>query len=234
MKREEYLKNTYVRDFVNWLNLRVTGEKPFPHSYYSSKPEGYWECSSLYEAYEKYEWNGCSFAENQSSLNQFRDKIFDAIKQNDNEAFTTTVHEVLKWGGVQNGNTLKLEQWGDCALRILLNNARILEPSNTSTLDLSRSIVINAGWTKVYSLILDDFPIYDSRVAAALGYLVRQYCIENKSPSVPELLQFRWPQGQSMVNRDPSYEHLKLKRLYHSQTKYWATYNCGRHGSCSQ
>ena len=36
---------------------------------------------------------------------------------------------------------------------------------------------MNSGWTKVYALMLDDFPIYDGRVGAAMGYLVRRYCM---------------------------------------------------------
>ena len=34
----------------------------------------------------------------------------------------------------------------------------------------------NAGITKVYSMVLENFIIYDSRVAAALGWLVAQFC----------------------------------------------------------
>ena len=40
---------------------------------------------------------------------------------------------------------------------------------------------MNSGFTKIYSLYIDDFIIYDSRVGAALGFLVRCYCEEKEA-----------------------------------------------------
>jgi len=48
----------------------------------------------------------------------------------------------------------------------------------------------NAGFTKIYSLLLDDFLIYDSRVAAALGMLIVDLCRSNSRQTVPERLRF--------------------------------------------
>jgi hypothetical protein len=47
----------------------------------------------------------------------------------------------------------------------------------------------NAGLTKVYSLALDDFIIYDSRVAAALAWLVTRWARETGS-HIPDHLKF--------------------------------------------
>ncbi len=37
------------------------------------------------------------------------------------------------------------------------------------------SIIMNSGFTKIYSLLIDIYIIYDGRVGAALGLLARQY-----------------------------------------------------------
>lgn len=49
----------------------------------------------------------------------------------------------------------------------------------------------NAGITKVYSLVLEDFIIYDSRVAATLGWLVATFCRAG-AREVPDALRFPW------------------------------------------
>lgn len=92
---------------------------------------------------------------------------------------------------------------------------------------------MNAGWTKVYALMLDDFPIYDSRVGAATGYLVQQYCRRRQRPTVPKLLRFRWgparlrPQRQEYHNRNPSSENLKFPRFSYGSRgpRKWAECN---------
>ena len=60
-------------------------------------------------------------------------------------------------------------------------------------LDIKDEIIImNSGFTKIYSLYINDFIIYDSRVGAALCYLVKLYCIEQKQGGVPSLLKFAY------------------------------------------
>ena len=73
---------------------------------------------------------------------------------------------------------------------------------------------MNSGWSKVYSLILDGFPIYDGCVGAAMGYLVRKHCEDknNNLTTVPDLLHFQWDKEQGdNHNRNPSSGSLKFK-----------------------
>ncbi|MHB2080818.1 hypothetical protein [Pseudomonas asiatica] len=56
----------------------------------------------------------------------------------------------------------------------------------------SKHLRFNAGMTKVYALICEDFLIYDSRVAAALGWLVVKYCEAHGIAKVPDALCFPW------------------------------------------
>ena len=90
------------------------------------------------------------------------------------------IKAVLFWGGVYTrhrnggGNAGWLDdrvQAEDLAVNLRAALAALTDASvyfDRGPTDL-RS---NAGLTKVYSLVLDDFIIYDSRVAAALAWLV--------------------------------------------------------------
>jgi hypothetical protein len=91
---------------------------------------------------------------------------------------------------------------------------------------------MNSGWTKYYSFALPAHVIYDSRVGAALGYLVRRYLeslnAEWQVDSVPASLAFRWAPGQGDKNvRDPSFGPYKFARLLGgpSGSREWARVN---------
>lgn len=76
----------------------------------------------------------------------------------------------------------------------------------------------NAGFTKIYSLLFDDFIIYDSRVAAALGLFVVKFCKESNRTGIPDELNFGWmppKEGKSSKDakiRDPSSGELVHQR----------------------
>ena len=53
-------------------------------------------------------------------------------------------------------------------------------------------IIMNSGFTKIYSLIVQDFIIYDSRVGAALGLLIKCFCEDKQKEKIPEELRFAW------------------------------------------
>lgn len=73
----------------------------------------------------------------------------------------------------------------------------------------------NAGFTKIYALVFDDFVIYDSRVAAALGMLVVRWWAR-KSPTIkrrsliPPPLQFCHLPAMGEANRDPNTNALHI------------------------
>jgi hypothetical protein len=67
----------------------------------------------------------------------------------------------------------------------------------------------NAGFTKIYSLLYDDFIIYDSRVAAALGLLIVRYWSQSSVRSgrqepLPEELAFLCMPEAGKTRRDPN------------------------------
>lgn len=75
---------------------------------------------------------------------------------------------------------------------------------------------MNAGFTKIYSLLLEGLPIYDGRVGAALGYLARLYCEDAALEATPRALRFAWgiakgtKPGDARKNRNPSSGAIRL------------------------
>jgi hypothetical protein len=100
----------------------------------------------------------------------------------------------------------------------LLSDAPDLSVFNRNPDPSTQWSKMNSGWTKYYSFALPAHVIYDSRVGAALCYLVRRYLesreAEHRVDAVPESLAFRWAPGQGERNtRDPSCGPYKFARL---------------------
>ena len=203
MKRDDYLDDRHVRDFLQWAMQLVTGDMPLRHP----RPDGDGEFESLLDAYRGYCWRKKTFDQTVEFLGARSRRIRHSMLQNDREEFQKAAYEVLRWGGVVASNQRRLDALHDEAIPLLQINARILDPA---TADLDRVGVVqpmNAGFSKIYSLILDHFPMYDSRVACALASLVRWFCEEEGYQGVPDSLAFGIPPNQGKegkVNRDPS------------------------------
>ena len=226
MKCDEYLRQGEVQQFIEWLRPRVRGGAPFPHSYRTRKPAGDWCCGSIQEASEKYRWRGEGFGANQEQLDRLAKDLQQAMECGDTQRFVKAVVETLKWGNVAHRATVaKLRELGDEAPAAFCCASRLLDPSRADTSRLDGVRYMNSGWTKVYSLLRDDFPMYDGRVGAALGYLVRLHCAEQRLERVPPPLRFRWLRGRSAHNRNPSCGTLKFPRLNHGVPRTWAECN---------
>ena len=225
MRRDEYLRSPAVGRFIGWLRQRVRGDEAVPHSYTMLRPNRDWHCSSLWEAHERYEFNGMDFAVNQAELDCLTARIRRAVKENDRSAFVGAAHGILRWGGVIPHNAAKLRALGEEALPIFQEASRLLDPSHADTSRLEGVRYMNSGWTKVYSLMLDGLPIYDGRVGAAMGYLVRKHCTDVGLNSVPDLLHFRWGQARGPHNRDPSSGSLRFQMLTPAAPPTWAECN---------
>ena len=116
MKRDEYLHRPAVERFIGWLRQRVRGDMAFPHSYKMLKPVREWRCNSLWEAHERYEWNGGNFDANQAELDCLAACVRRAVKDDDRLAFVGACHGILHWGGVTAHAAAKLRDLGEGAL----------------------------------------------------------------------------------------------------------------------
>lgn len=95
---------------------------------------------------------------------------------------------------------------------------------NSNTLYLTKisfdeTILMNSGFTKIYSLFLDNFIIYDGRVGAALGLLVSSFCKENELSNIPQSLILAYGDARptkldtGLNRRNPSLEIYQFPRL---------------------
>ena len=213
MKRSEYLSAPPVPQFVAWLRNLVGGQHgSLTHDYHVDNCRS-WSCSSLWEAHQRYTWNGTAFEQNQMILDTLRLELRNAVDNNDGAGFIRTACRVLEWGGVTNKNVQTLCCLGDKALLCFVDAARKIDPATADTQQIKSVRFMNSGWTKVYSLLLDGFPIYDGRVGAAMGYLVRLYSQCSGATEVAPLLHFRWSHGKGQQHRDPSSTKFKFETL---------------------
>ena len=85
---------------------------------------------------------------------------------------------------------------------------------------------MNAGFSKIYSLLCDYCVMYDSRVGAALSLLARQFCKVKGYEQVPCKLEFRPPQHQTQHIRNASCGNLKFRTLWRSPLLYTEQVMC--------
>ena len=225
MNREAYLGDPDVRDFVDWAAPLVSGDRPLRHHWESGRL-GSWRFETLFDAYGQYDWpfrcslpgdgasrRGRSYAETVEVLDELGELLRRNREEGDAAGFLEAAVAVLEWGRVRRGEH-RLRALGDEALPALAAAARLLDPANADLRRLSGVSLINSGLSKIYSLLLDGFPIYDSRVACGLASLVRLFCEESNRREVPAPLAFGIPPSQARAGRDPSCGPLAFPRIW--------------------
>jgi hypothetical protein len=236
MNKIDFLSNAHVAGFRMWLAQRLDKSGSFVHSYDNRQKSVLWECDCLYSAFENYQWpfscgslgfQGRTFDESRIVLDILQRRLRIAFEQQHLFNTATACIGILEWGGVIAKNRSWIEGNRDRLFQILENDMCLLtDPS--PTLEKFKSLFrFNAGFVKIYSLLLDGFIIYDGRVGAALGRLVRDYCLDANLMRVPELLRFPWSPPKeaknmsSPKNRNPSSDGYKFPKL-NNQKDYHA------------
>lgn len=211
MTKEEFLNDKNVAGFIQWFSHKLSD---FPYSYYNHREKKYWRCSSFYEACEKYNWNKSNWKDTQKKLENFSSRLRESISHANNDACKDVCCDILKWGGVLKGNQTKLEEINNKeGLCSYLIKAKVFL-SHDSIGNPEEEIFMNSGFTKIYSLYIDDFIIYDSRVGAALCYMVKLYCEEQKLKELPAPLKFAYGNSRNpKVNRNPNNDTYKFSLL---------------------
>lgn len=236
MNRSAYCQDPHVRAFCDWVAPLVAGERPLRHCWKSPK-WGAWACESVFDAYRGFKWHfsvmlpgasqrkrGESFEDNAATLDELSRLLKESASREDAGQFLSAAMSVMDWGGVRS-NWPRLCRLGEAALPNLVAAARQLEPGQADTGQLDAVADMNAGFSKVYSLLLDGFPIYDSRVACAVSFLVRSYCQESGLENVPPQLAFSLPPSRRPARRDPSVGLLLFHGLRRDQKRKYAVSN---------
>lgn len=221
--RDNEADTLHIEGFVEFLIAVIDGEYEFQHSYRINKGNANsqwravnnnsdeWSCDSLSDAFRKYFWAGKTFEETKCILDNLEKDLKNAYSNDspagDLDMFKAT-WEILKWGGVTNHNSgwLADKLYKGNLVESYKNAIQELDKLNSDNNKAhlkkkdwqseSSPYRMNAGYTKVYSLLCDDFIIYDSRVAATLGFLVSKYCEKKQLKSVPRSLYFPYLVGK--------------------------------------
>lgn len=209
MRRQEFTNDFQVKGFIQWLAQRMDAPGAFRHSYNLKKRREFWECDSIYSAFEKYSWDfsffslttnrtvsGKTFHDTQAITNVISQQLKEGLKNGDNTSCRNCCLDMLVWGGVKQHNALKISNLGDSLSDYLTDINTRLRSDRNSDEYYSTDIFINSGFTKIYSLFVEDFIMYDGRVGAALGLLVRMYCEARNLACIPDSLKFAWGRGK--------------------------------------
>ena len=237
MKRDAYLADTEVRSFLRWARPFVTGERAVNHQWHSRL--GAFRCGSLFEAYRAFEWpfraqlpgessqfHGRSRDENFALLDRLSSLLRQAVDEGNAEAFVTAAIAVVEWGGAGvRQNRIRLEKLGASALTVVRADAARLDPARADLSRLAEVDYLNSGFSKIHALLIDDFPIYDSRVACAFASMVRRYCEESGRDTVPQQLAFSIPPSQGRIVRNPSCGELRFRHMRWRDTKQYGSSN---------
>lgn len=215
-----------VREFIDWLAGNLSSKTLFMHEYIDRRSGRKWQFNGLEDACERYQWKhrgvpgvppGNTLASNADALDALRTALQSALACGNDHAACDAACAVMRWGGVGAGNIRWLQTNTEGLAKLLCSTTAVLDSGNPGL--LHKNLRFNAGMTKVYSLLAEDFIIYDSRVAAALGWLVVKYCQENGLSRVPEGLAFPWapskeaPNAAVPKNRNPGRNGLSFPRL---------------------
>jgi len=208
--KEQYLSSQAVNEFIYWVETILDTPKSFVHAYYHEKNKKEYEFENLFSAYEKYDWVWKYTIE---ELSYF---LMKSITESDESACKNACYMIFEWGGVTNkGNKKRITNLSPNACAYLLAVQKRLAMDLPSHEYFSSEIQINmtSGFSKIYSACVKDFMIYDSRVGAALGLLVRTFCIQNNLPNIPCELQFAWINGRGKQIRNPNYGGYEFPKL---------------------
>jgi len=210
MNREQYLNSTHVKEFILWLDSRLDLPGSFKHEYYLKKARRYWSCSCLFEAYTSYWWpfNMVCLLSNQrvagtdmdisfSYLNKLAHSFRLGVHEENSELAKKCALAMLQWGGVLHSNKDRIDAMGQDICFYFQDVCTRLDLS-TVTLENHHGILMNSGFTKLYFLLIDDFIMYDGRVGAALGLLVRKFCEEQGLSEIPPAIQFSYGPGREV------------------------------------
>lgn len=229
MTKNDYLKKRKIEEFVEWLSANLDNNT-FAHQYTNRKSGEHWSCTSLFDAFTHYHWPhpaipglapaGKTFATSAVALGALEAELRKALASLSDLAACLAAMDVMAWGGVRKGNVSWLLAHQAGLAQLLTDTRNALNAGNTlHPLLISPGLRFNAGMTKVYSLICDNFIIYDSRVAAALGWAVVKFCSVKDIKAVPETLRFPCAPANEGKNprapklRNPSNGQLEFPRL---------------------
>lgn len=205
MNKQQFLSDTEVNAFINWLssnfsklkiNLKIKKSRFVPEPINT-------DTTGIDAVLQHYKWKSSgmlsgNWAETKNRLDTLSSNLKNAVKDGSEDDALEACKNILAWGGNRNWNVGAYPFLLDKANKKTLcsyitKTGSTLNLCNADTTNLATVEKMNAMLTKVHALYASDgLPIYDSRVAAAIASLVELWRIENDSANKPlsELLSF--------------------------------------------
>lgn len=225
--KQNFLDDEDVKSFATWIAARIRPSEKWSHKYVNRQTGENWSCNGLYEAFETYEWNCTRWDETKIKLERYRQCLRDAVLAKNNDCIFDVCQKILCWGGVLGSATkgnLKYLTENKSRLHVELQcMCKVLASKEDECLnqdDKATNYRMNVGFSKIYSLLGKYCAMYDSRVGAALGLLVRQFCEANDRSKVPEKLQFAAGPHRGNTKRNASNGTLKFPVLQSNNEQY--------------
>lgn len=240
--KDAYLNEPSVRCFINYFEQIIRGNICIKHKYkvervnqdFLKKNVGklMW-FTRLESAFRKYVWKQQDYNINKGILGNISNSLHTAIRNNNLMDFYLAALACLEWG---TGNKrLKLysanREWlwkrsrTTNLIQLFQDSFNVLSSRCPNLAGFEEKYRMNSGFTKIYSLSFDDFIIYDSRVAAALGRLVTLYCAQSGLTAIPGPLKFSWSgTDKDKLKRNPSVCNYQFGRI-NNNSVYHAEWN---------
>lgn len=211
LTKQSFLENDKVQHFCNYVAKIWTSDFDFYLNKGRGKKSDIVSIRSLQEALNNYCWRytikSTSLTHDapaSSMLYQDSGKVLEVAKTmlraGDDNSLRAGARLILEWGGVTPGNTDRVNK--DSFPTDIENVKRYWQAVNTTDVPIGYKkgigIHSNAGFSKIYSSLLDDFIIYDSRVAIALAYIIER-CFQDPIP--PHLAIFLPPSRKADLNK---------------------------------
>ena len=226
MNKHEYLADPDVDGFVGWMADFVSSKRELHQQWFSPKGKRYrFSCTSLREACAKYEWpmtykakSFCETAELFAGWKRVMANrgLWDSSVETSRHLFLEAALQVAEWGEMYQLKP-QLSKMHSHDLQRLFDNARLLDPGSTDAdpaeLKAGGIRYMGAGYSKIYAMMPDEFPIYDSRVACAIASLIRTYCGSEGLPSLPDSLRLSVLPNRGKSLRDPSDDMYIFRKL---------------------
>ena len=249
MTKQQYLKSPIVKEFIKWLsvtlsnvyvhNYQINNNGPTNNAWIAYNNGINWNCTSIYDAYQKYHWGKkyCNFNSNSAILDTLKNVGEFGLQQNNNDIIKMYCLFVFDWGGVTGNNNYINNYQGNGGYVDILNEVSSgINNLNPIVFDddfTFPNIKLNAGFTKIYSLLIKDFIIYDSRVAKALCKLISEFLALNNqlgNNNVDPLLALKIPRGRRdiggnlIVNNRFSFQLFNDNNTYHQVSNIRASW----------
>ena len=216
MIKSEFVNDSNVTEFISFLaNYWETG---------NVFEKGKFKYLGIKDAFHKYYWTfrinnepiflnikkeGNTFEESQEILSYLKDEIQKAFKDSNEEDLFFAIKAVLAWGGPRTLGSEKRGNWKylkninsnghNCILEFLTTANNQWEALNSNNVKITSKINFrsNSGFTKIFSLFLEDFVIYDSRVGAAFTHFLSK----KFGSEIPNNLILNLPNGSEKKSK---------------------------------